>query len=74
MNIVITPSDKTNKQFMAILDNKKIHFGDSSYSDYTLHKDTERKKLIYQGIKKINTPILYMQDFTVLICYGINRH
>ena len=29
---------------MAVLDNKKIHFGDSRYSDYTHHKDTERKK------------------------------
>ena len=46
MNIVITPSDKTNKKIMAVIDNtnKKIHFGDSRYSDYTLHKDTERKK------------------------------
>ena len=44
MNIVITPSDKTNKKFMAILDNKKIHFGDSRYSDYTQTKDDKRKK------------------------------
>ena len=34
---------------MAVIDNtnnnkKTIHFGDSRYSDYTLHKDTERKK------------------------------
>ena len=45
MNIVITPSDKTFKKFKVVIDDKKtIHFGDSRYSDYTLHKDTERKK------------------------------
>ena len=55
MNIVITPSDKTNKKCMAILDNKKtVHFGDSRYSDYTLHKDTERKKTYLSRHKKDN--------------------
>ena len=45
MNVIIKPSDKTNKTIMAVLDDKKkIHFGDSRYSDYTLHKDHERKK------------------------------
>ena len=52
MNIVITPSDKTNKKNMAILDNKKIHFGDSRYSDYTKHKDPERKKSYLSRHKK----------------------
>ena len=56
MNIVITPSDKTNQKFMAVIDNKKktIHFGDSRYSDYTLHKDTERKKAYLARHKKDN--------------------
>jgi len=50
MNIVITPSDKTNKKNMALIDDKKnnnkktIHFGDSRYSDYTQTKDDKRKK------------------------------
>ena len=50
MNIVITPSDKTNKKFTAIIDdtknnNKKIiHFGAKLYEDYTHHKDDKRKK------------------------------
>ena len=44
MNVIIKPSDKTNKKIMAVLNNKNIHFGDSRYSDYTQHKDTERKK------------------------------
>ena len=55
MNIVITPSDKTNKKFTAVINNdKKIHFGDSRYSDYTLHKDTERKKAYLARHKKDN--------------------
>ena len=47
MNIVITPSDKTNKnkKITAVINNdKKIHFGDSRYQDFTKHKDPERKK------------------------------
>ena len=50
MNIVITPSDKTFKKFTALINdtknnNKKtLHFGDSRYQDFTLHKDPERKK------------------------------
>ena len=48
MNIVITPSNKTNKKYAAIIDNDKktktIHFGAKNYSDFTIHKDTERKK------------------------------
>ena len=54
MNIVITPSNKTNKKFTALIDDKKIHFGDSRYSDYTLHKDTERKKAYLARHKKDN--------------------
>ena len=54
MNIVITPSDKTNKKFVAVLDNKKIHFGDSRYSDYTQTKDDKRKKAYLSRHKKYN--------------------
>ena len=54
MNIVITPSDKTNKKFMAALDNKKIHFGDSRYSDYTQTKDDKRKKAYFSRHKHDN--------------------
>ena len=44
MNIVITPSTKSDKKFTAKIDDQKIHFGDSRYQDFTLHKDPERKK------------------------------
>ena len=45
MNIVITPSTKTNKKFTAKIDNKKIHFGDSRYQDFTITKDDKKKNL-----------------------------
>ena len=56
MNIVITPSTKTNKRFTAKIDDKKtIHFGDNRYQDFTKHKDTERKKAYLARHKKDNT-------------------
>ena len=55
MNIIVKLSDKTNKEIMAIIDNKKtLHFGDSRYSDYTKHKDPERKKAYLSRHKKDN--------------------
>lgn len=29
---------------MVIVDNKTIHFGDSTMEDYTIHKDSQRQK------------------------------
>ena len=60
MNIIIKPSDKT-KKIMAVMENKKtLHFGDSRYSDYTKHKDPERKKTYLSRHKKDNyTNLLY---------------
>jgi len=37
-------SDKPNKKYYIITnDNKKIYFGQAGASDYTIHKDDERK-------------------------------
>ena len=74
MNIVINKSDNPNNKFMAVIDNKKIHFGDSRYSDYTKHKDPERKKHIYQDIKMIILRTYYIHHSTLLICCGIKQH
>tara|TARA_A100001015_G_scaffold274727_1_gene331349 strand:- start:3292 stop:4086 length:795 start_codon:yes stop_codon:yes gene_type:complete len=47
--VKIVKSDKPGKKLMAVFKNKKtgrektVHFGDASMSDYTRHKDTERK-------------------------------
>ena len=45
MQIVITPSDKATKKFEAGIDGRKsIHFGSRGMSDFTIHKDPERKE------------------------------
>jgi hypothetical protein len=49
-NVVIKKSTKPEKKYMAIFTNckdnrtKTIHFGAKDMSDFTKHKDTERKK------------------------------
>ena len=49
MNIVIKPSSRKDKKFEALIDGKKtIHFGQKNASDYTIHKDDERKKRYLQ--------------------------
>ena len=45
MNIIIKPSSKSDKKYMAIInDRKTVHFGQAGASDMTQHKDKERKK------------------------------
>ena len=45
VNIIIQPSSKKEKKYDAIIDNKKtVSFGASGYSDFTKHKDEERKR------------------------------
>ena len=52
IEIVIKHSDKPDKKYMAIIDNKKtIHFGAKNYSDYTMHHDDERKQRYLQRHK-----------------------
>jgi hypothetical protein len=44
MNIIIKPSTKPDKKFVAVIDDKKhVHFGSAGMSDYTKHKNKERK-------------------------------
>jgi hypothetical protein len=49
MKVVIRKSSRADKKLMAIftLENNKtkiVHFGAAGYSDYTLHKDPNRKE------------------------------
>ena len=45
MEVIITKSKKKDKKFDAIIDGKKtISFGAKGYSDFTQHKDPERKQ------------------------------
>jgi hypothetical protein len=53
MEISVKKSDKTGKKYMAIIDGKKtIHFGQSGASDFTIHKDLERKQRYINRHKK----------------------
>ena len=45
INIIIKKSSKPDKKYDAVIDDKKtIFFGAKNYSDYTKHKDDERKQ------------------------------
>ena len=45
IEIFIQPSKKADKKFDAIIDGKKtVSFGSSQHSDFTKHKDPERKQ------------------------------
>lgn len=53
MNIIIKPSRTPGKKFDAIIDNKKVvHFGQAGASDFTKHKDEERKNRYIDRHKK----------------------
>jgi hypothetical protein len=44
MEVIIRKSKKSDKKFDAVVDGKKtISFGQKNASDFTLHKDPERK-------------------------------
>ena len=57
MNLYITKSKRKNKKY-DLLDSDKnyiISFGDNRYSDYTMHKDDDRKKQLFiQARKRIS--------------------
>jgi len=53
MEAIITKSKKKDKKFDAIIDGKKtISFGAKGYSDFTQHKDPERKQRYLNRHKK----------------------
>ena len=45
MNIEISKSSRKNKKYKAVIDGKnEVHFGHSSYQDFTTHKDPKRRE------------------------------
>ena len=45
MEVIISKSNNKNKKYKAEIDGKKtVHFGHSSYQDFTQHKDPKRKE------------------------------
>ena len=60
MNIIIKPSENSLKKYDAIIDGKKkVSFGANGMSDYTKHKDDDRKKRYLQRHKHdhFNNPL-----------------
>ena len=44
MEIIISKSNRKDKKLKAVIDNNKtVHFGATGYSDFTKHKDSDRK-------------------------------
>ena len=52
MDIKLSKSKRKDKKYMVEVDNKTIHFGAKGYSDYTIHKDPERKERYIKRHKK----------------------
>jgi len=53
MKVVIYPSTRRNKKFMAVSDEfPTVHFGAVGYDDYTTHNDPERKRRYIMRHKK----------------------
>ena len=51
--IIITKSKKSDKKYSALIDGKNtIHFGSAQHSDFTKHKDEERKQRYINRHKK----------------------
>lgn len=51
MNVYIGKSFKKDKKYVVEVDGKTIHFGSANHSDFTKHKDSERKKRYIQRHK-----------------------
>lgn len=51
---ILKKSNNKNKRYKIITpDNKNIHFGSSKHDNYTIHKNTDRKKLYINRHKKL---------------------
>ena len=78
MEIVISKSDKKNKKYDAVINGTKtISFGQKGASDYTKHKDKDRKeRYIDRHSKNENwgaTGVKKMLAFIIKILYGISQ-
>ena len=64
MIIKLKKSNRKEKKWMVIIDGRKVHFGASGYSDYTIHGDKKRMERYVARHRKredwtksgINTP------------------
>ena len=51
MSILFSKSKLKGKKYAVLIDGKTINFGAEGYSDYTIHKDDERKNRYIQRHK-----------------------
>ena len=52
INVIIKKSTNNNNKLDAYFPDKKISFGAAGYSDFTIHKDPERKNRYIERHKK----------------------
>ena len=52
MTIYLSKSTRDGKKYMVNIDNRTIHFGQDGASDYTKHKDEDRKQRYLARHKK----------------------
>lgn len=50
--IILTKSPRREKKYRVYIRDDKVDFGASGYSDYTIHKDSERKNRYINRHKK----------------------
>ena len=71
MEVIIQKSKKPDKKLDAIIDGKKtVSFGAKNYSDYTIHKDNDRKNRYINrhknnenwGLGGVETPGFYAKN------------
>ncbi len=56
MIVEIIKSKKPNKKFDAVIDKTKtVSFGAKGYSDFTIHKDEDRKDRYIKDIRQVKT-------------------
>ena len=82
ININIIPSNNKNKKYAAIIHrpdgkSKKVSFGAKGFSDFTIHKDEQRKdRYIARHKKNDNGELMIMiqPDFGPDGLHGKNQH
>lgn len=63
----IYKSNRKFKKYYVIYDGKPIHFGDSRYDDFTMHKDLARRKRYRKragGIKDSKGKLTYLNKYS----------
>jgi hypothetical protein len=49
---ILKKSTRKDKKYMVLIDNKKVHFGQKGFTDFTINKNPEKKKLYISRHKK----------------------